>query len=73
MEWTQLSLDHMYHPPVECIFHLVESHDGWFLRYSHRHPDGRYGDCPTDHYERLTLAEALDVICATLGLEEEPF
>lgn len=73
MEGTQLSIIHEIVPPSEWMLHLVEAHDGWFLRVSHRHPDSYYGECPVDHYERLTLGEAIDVIVAILGLEEEPF
>lgn len=60
-------------PPCEYIIHLWEAESGWYLRIVHRHPQGLFTDCPVTQLESLTLSEALDVICASVGLDEEPF
>lgn len=73
-------------PVVEAMYHLVFEEDYWFLRETHRHQGGRFGDCPAINYPRLTVDELSDVMCSSYDdliessepeesdpLDEEPF
>lgn len=60
-------------PPTEWMIHLVDTSEGWDLRLTHRHRATRFGQCPVEHVNRLTIHEAADVILAVLELEIPPF
>lgn len=66
MTYEQIRLTSM--GPIDGAWiHLELDPGGWYLRIGHRHLAGRYGDCQSEYYGDLTLAEVMDVIDATLS------
>lgn len=55
-----------YEPIVGVLVELSQEHEGWNLMIRHRHNAGRFGDCESERYERLTLGEAFDVLEASM-------
>lgn len=60
-----------FYDVAEIVLTITRMGDCWSIQERHRHLTGRLGQCRSTSFDRLTAAEALDVLCAHVyGLQQ---